>query len=106
MVVGFYFPVAFFDAKEKRGWEQFAEWLHSIANLPPDEQLEKAYAFLGEEAGHEPLRPKKGSYEHITDAEINHFYREACIPIGMLKKTQPLRQCSRPKCTNYRSTLN
>ena len=48
-------------------------------NLPEDEQLEKAYSFLGEEAaGRQPLRPKKGSYEHITDAEINRYYKEAC----------------------------
>lgn len=45
--------------------------------MPENEQLEKAYSFLGQEAGHEPLRPKKGSYEHITDAEITRYYREA-----------------------------
>lgn len=63
--------------KEWLGWEGLADWFSSIVNLPEDEQLEKAYSFLGAEAGHEPLRPKKGSYEHITDAEINRYYREA-----------------------------
>ena len=98
VVVGFYFHDVFFEAKEKLGWEQFAEWLHSIANLPPDEQLEKAYAFLGAEAGHEPLRPKKGSYEHITDAEINQFYREAC------KKLHPDRHAREDAATQAKFT--
>ena len=58
----------------------------------------KAYAFLGAEAGHEPLRPKKGSYEHITDAEINQFYREAC------KKLHPDRHAREDAATQAKFT--
>ena len=53
------------------------DFIRYLAGATDDEKLERAYAFLGKESGLEPLRPKKGSYDHITDMEINQYYRAA-----------------------------
>ena len=53
------------------------DFIRDLAEATDDEKLERAYAFLGKASGLDPLRPKKGNYDHITDMEINQYYRAA-----------------------------
>ena len=53
------------------------DFIRGLAGATDDEKLERAYVFLGRESGLEPLRPKQGNYDHITEMEINQYYRAA-----------------------------